>query len=720
MLIKVNDRYLEFNDSIEVERISKLFESVTETQGDFSYTFQVVNTAENRDILGIKNILGLENTITNNATISNDSGIQVYVGKIYVDRIAEGFIDCTFYSGNSDWITVIGEKKMTDLVYANPDSYSTTYFIDGQNKGVITPLVDFGTISQKGSPALHQDDYHPCVFVKDVVKKIFNDSGLTVKGDIFKDSVFSKLLFAHGANDERGQRERYAMYGGNTSAQYTHLGEDATVQINTVSTNDFFIGDQASFNTSTFRYTAFRQMIVDVELTFEITLGQDYFEYIQINGTSQTRPNADNNWSISDSGRFLIRDRWTNIRLSPFDFFEAKIFIQGNVSTEIYNPTLRITPVNTYFLYPQFPNILQTEFLDDVLSPFNPIIDYNPINGEVEINLFKSVKNNPELDLSDNVSGVIEVDYSDFISSYSKRNLFKWSTDDEDIDTYNKAALLEYGSGLIEASNVNLSEGETTVFDSEINIPFQYLNTVFNGQFSRCNIKTASVDNYPVIVRITSVSDSSGTARFTYNKFNLFRIGDPVLISGSELYDGLHVISSLPGTNTFECRGLGFFGNSTGTVNRPVYNYTGKSYLFLSAEDLSVGDISTKTGFPLFVVSSGLFAVLDTNDIGNYGYAYLLSEVRNIKETLLFGIPEDGYEMITMLENYWQDFQDIIESGMIGKFEMFIDEKTWNNLKFKNPVIIKTDNFNGIFYQNRFTGYKSGSLPVEVELLKLG
>lgn len=39
MMIKVNDRYLEFAGEVEVDKQIKLFETIDEANGDFSYSF---------------------------------------------------------------------------------------------------------------------------------------------------------------------------------------------------------------------------------------------------------------------------------------------------------------------------------------------------------------------------------------------------------------------------------------------------------------------------------------------------------------------------------------------------------------------------------------------------------------------------------------------------------------------------------------------------------
>lgn len=699
MLISVNDRYLEFNDDIEVERSSKLFESVTETQGDFSYTFEIPNTSENRDILGLANLLSISNTVVKNSIISNNSGIQIYRGSIYVDRVAENFISCTFYSGNTDWITVIGEKKLTDINFI-PNSLSTSSLISGvSDNGIVWPLVDNGTISQKGSPVLHQTDFHPARLVKDIVVDIFTQSGLRVTGDIFKDPVFNALAFIHGSSNQNkeqiSQRTRYLFL-----SMYSHTGGGGKTIPGTT-------------------YTADRNMLVDINLSFDTSAtiaGLPSSEYIYINGSTRLRANAGVTIRAIPGG-FRFTEHWTSVRLSPFDYFD--LVIDASTSQTITNVSFDILPTDLFFSNQNYPDMLQRDFLNEALSPFNPIIDYNPNTGEVEINLFKSVKDNQAIDLSKNVSRLIETDYSEFISNYSKRNIFEWSTNDSEISEYNDQNEIPYGTGIISSENINLGEGDTTVYGSDINIPFQYINNIFDAEFSRLEIKKAVASSSLGSATFSSVSNSSGVARFNLNSSYKFRVGDPVLISDSETYDGLHVVSATPSSTTIELESLDYVGSASGKADRPKYEYSGKSYFILVARNMEVAKFSGTTPISTYVfITSGSFINLTTS--GFYGYGSLIRNISGIFHSLSFGaITGHNSSLVNMLENYWDDFQSIIESGIAGRFEMFIDEKTWNDLKFKNPVKIEISKFTGVFYQNRFTGYKGGSLPVEVELLKL-
>jgi hypothetical protein len=104
MNIKVDNQYLDFDDDIEIERQVKLFESVSDTSGDFSYSFTLQATKRNRAIFELYSIDQADKIIYQIIPATIDSnGTQVYFGFIRVERDRDLEIDCSFFSGNNNW-----------------------------------------------------------------------------------------------------------------------------------------------------------------------------------------------------------------------------------------------------------------------------------------------------------------------------------------------------------------------------------------------------------------------------------------------------------------------------------------------------------------------------------------------------------------------------------------------------------------------------------------
>src|SRR5690349_10235367 len=118
MLIKVGDDYLTFNDDIEIERISKIFEEIDSTWGDFSYSFDIAYTAHNMEKLGNPSPDVSDKTIYKNvyADVCDNDGAVLHKGQIRVEKINKRTrkITCSFYSGNYNWMALL-TGKVNDL-----------------------------------------------------------------------------------------------------------------------------------------------------------------------------------------------------------------------------------------------------------------------------------------------------------------------------------------------------------------------------------------------------------------------------------------------------------------------------------------------------------------------------------------------------------------------------------------------------------------------------
>src|SRR5689334_1687639 len=103
MILKVNGLYITVD--VEIERQSKVFNAFSETSGDYSYQFQIPNTAEIRAALGIPAANQLSKPIYQSidADILTDEGITLHIGTLKIESV-DDFINASFFSGNTNWI----------------------------------------------------------------------------------------------------------------------------------------------------------------------------------------------------------------------------------------------------------------------------------------------------------------------------------------------------------------------------------------------------------------------------------------------------------------------------------------------------------------------------------------------------------------------------------------------------------------------------------------
>jgi len=115
MMIKVSNEYLDFDDVIEMEKQIKLFEDISTTDGDFSYSFELSKTIHNTRLLRNPFPDNVSKPVYQRipAEILNDAGALTYSGYIRVERISQTY-ECSFFSGNNNWFAMI-DGQLQDL-----------------------------------------------------------------------------------------------------------------------------------------------------------------------------------------------------------------------------------------------------------------------------------------------------------------------------------------------------------------------------------------------------------------------------------------------------------------------------------------------------------------------------------------------------------------------------------------------------------------------------
>jgi hypothetical protein len=72
-----------------------------------------------------------------------------------------------------------------------------------------------------------------------------------------------------------------------------------------------------------------------------------------------------------------------------------------------------------------------------------------------------------------------------------------------------------------------------------------------------------------------------------------------------------------------------------------------------------------------------------------------------------------------MIDNYWGVVSNILNDPVKLICVGYIPEKIYRDLTPLSPVYLKTQDTVNLYYINRISGYKGGSKPCEVELIKL-
>jgi hypothetical protein len=714
-MLKANGEYLDFNDDIEVESQVKLFEDIESMQGDWSYSFQLSKTNNNLKILGLPfpdTVKSIYRSIP--AEVIDDSGFKVYTGSLRVDRISE-VINCSFFSGNNDWFGLLSDpisalplfKYDTDLTENNvTNSWQ-------RDSGIVFPILDIGALVTRSYNNLKTEDFTACFYVKTLFNEIFGSKGIKLRGDLLKDSTYNMLTIASNSKSEEDIRSR-SCYVNKTTSQ-TNISALTKITFQDETTFPFFDGSQNNFVNST--YTADVKTRVDVELVlFADGVGGISIFQIEyyINGVYTGIAFS---YSVNDTGGFLTKN--ISFELNQFDYLEIYVEVTGLANVNIRSGSIKITPTYVYRVFgsSSVPKWTQLEFVSNILRLFNVLPSYNSDSKTLTLDLFNKIKEKEEIDISDDIE-VTEEDYSDFISSYAKSNVFKYQDgSDEDLQKYNVNNFIKYGSGTLEVSN-DFIEHTATIVESDFTSPITYLNGAFDMSMDRINfVELEEVEE----TTVTSVSDSSGVPRFNIsNADDTFTGGDLVrLETNVDGYNGEWVISVV--TSTYiTVNGLGYSSSATGTATLLRHQFTTDNnvYLFITTPLLEVSFFSSNSSV---LMNEAFFP----DSFAKIAFFNLLSNGREInnkyKQSLSFGAVNDplSYQK-TLLDTYWPIFSAILNDPVMLRVKAFFKKSKFILLKtFLRPLRVTTTQSSNLYYLNRITGYKSGEKPCDGELIKL-
>lgn len=711
MMLKVNGDLLDFNADIEIERKVKLFENISENSGDFSYEFQIPDTDYNRLKLGIQDINIVDKIIyrETDTELLSDSGEIIHYGFLKVRNTEDGFINTSFFSGNSNWIS----KLPSQLRDVNLNSYNKSHqdtlnapLLRDANSGVIFPFMDSGLLSTRNARVLNFDDYRPWIYVKTVVESVLNQSGIKFEGDIKNDPIFNKLVITNNSNEWYQQfiNDRSCSVQ-KTSDQIIPIGVPTKI---TYERESFPFYNGGNFDLTNDVYEADVPMYVKVELYFT---GSGNGLLVK-NGTPPVGLNGINaDISGVESGfTFFIYNR---ILLNTGDYIEARGF--GDITEGAY---FKVTPVGFPIVYANsiLPDWSTSEFLDAVFNLFNTVIDFNSINNTCSVNLFKNVSKNEEQDLSQYISREISTDYFEFIDEYGKVNTFRYvDVDLDEVKQYKVVNRIPFGGGDILINN-NYVKPTASVVDSPFANMINYDNPIFEANIAKAPLVSASEGD---TVEVTSVSNSGTFARFNCSADHNYSVGDLVRLSGFTEYSGDGIVESIPASTQFTLTRYLYVATDTGESTKLSVDID-DSECHIGLVVPSV--LSSTFGFGSYSIHNGSYS----QSFSQAHYIYFSKKLTgesmdSANGDLSFGdINLQNYDTkVNMVDNYFSEFKRILNDPIKKIYEMYLPEKVFRGLTFSRPVRVSSVDGNSLFYLNRISGYKGSHLSCEVELIKL-
>lgn len=720
MIIKVDNVYLDFDEDIDTERKSKLFEEIDATQGDFSYSFTIQKTIKNVKAFELYSI-NQEGKIIYRQIPAQllSNGVIIYDGFIKVEHARANEIDCSFFSGNTNWMAQIqGPVSDIDLSVYNLDITQANIENSWQNtSGIFFPIINAGVLATRGYYNLKVEDFHPFIYVKDIINEIFIQAGLKLDGKLLTDWRYQRIITSNGnfAVPEGELQNRSVKVGFDTGL--TLADSEEVINFNLL-TDPYYVGDFGNWDSVNDRYDPDVRMVVNVSILAEITYDASGFDPVlsgvvikkgtEILKFAVQQATSDTTITIN-----LILD---DINLLPNEFLYVYFFVEspgtGSATLNFAEATFKVTYV--YKVYPTslLPSVTKQDFVAQVFSMFGTIINYDQYTKTVYVDFFRDIENNEEIDISNYVDQTtIEEDYSEFISNYGRYNYFLYGESDfPAIENYNSSNEVPYGGAMVDSFNEN-TEPEATVLELDVVAVYEDMSNPLAAYLPHVNFVELEEDEE---IAITTVNDSSGVPSFVASGF---AEGDLVRLSNSTVptYNGDFVVTSSTGS-AFTVRGLNYNGDADLTVHKLIYRQVRNSeQIFL----LAVPDV------PIDYFSAQSTIYIEQGPRGMVATAYFYKPLQgfaidDLKESLSFGdINILDAHQLTMVDSYWNTFVKILRDPVKLTSDINLPENVFKSIDFKRPFRLKTATFNCKFYGNQITGYKNSYLPSEINLIKL-
>lgn len=704
MMLKVGSEFLEFDEDVELERQALLFEELSETRGDFSYSFNIPRTHKNCGILGQPFPDNASKPVYTriDCQLMSDSGTVLHIGFLRIEQITKRFIVTSFFSGNSNWLSQL-TGDMTELELSAYDRDITPAEITAswlETEGIVFPVIDTGTLISRSYHDLVSEDFVGCFYLHTLMKEVFQQSGLKLTGELLNDPIYNSIVVATNTRSKR-DIDNHRLYVGKSVDQTILAAGVGTITFE-LQSNPYYIGSSATFNTNT-TFVAPVDMVVNTSFTWDSN--NTSLALLRVNGGvgGKTKGLFTDDGTITINKLFLAAGDTLSVTISA---------LVGDVT--VLSASFQVQPI---FIYKAFgrssvPLWSQFDFVSNVLQLFNTVTDYDPYSKTVTINLFDKIKSKTPIDLSAYIDDEEQViDYVEFISNYGQNTVLSYQeSDDEPIQQYNISSFIKYGAGVIEVDN-EMIQPSATILDSDFSAPISYINPVFDASLEKINFVEYDDDEE---TDITSVTDDAGVPEFNVDDETIFSVGDVVRIDSSNtVYNGEWIVSAV-GTGLIKVHGLVYDATGTGTVTRLIHTFTSDEsvYLFVNVPNIEVSELSpSKTSFFLELVSESPIALAFFNLLNNGTQINT-----DYKQGLAFGtITDPSFYQRTLLQAYWGTCSRVLNDPVKITINAYLPESVYNELNPLTPIYIKTGETTNLYYRNRDTGF----YPCEIELIKL-
>lgn len=220
--INDNGREIQISEDILITKQVASFKDF-KIKGDFSVSFTVPNTSENRETLGYYGFNQLNSPVFSSTGFNLvKNGVILMRGLMVIEEDRGNELSLYFISGNSNWFKNL-EFNCRDI---RTDRYSQTWSrsnvssLAGGTEGIVFPIIDWAYKGQKADEYIYFAysgdsssvsatggnlfvvmDYFPCLFVHTLLNEIAIHSGIKITGNLLSDKFFKSLILTPDSPD---------------------------------------------------------------------------------------------------------------------------------------------------------------------------------------------------------------------------------------------------------------------------------------------------------------------------------------------------------------------------------------------------------------------------------------------------------------------------------------------------------------------------------------
>lgn len=718
-MIKFNGEYLDFNDTITVERQIKNIKTL-KSAGDFSYSFTMPDTANNRRILNIKHGNSTSRTIyQENDTVIESFDGTVYRGSLRVEGIKKEGIAASFFSGNTNWFSLLtGNINQIDMSankqpVANTDPSQVIVDSWSATEWITYPIINKGLLDNWSTGYLRTEEFMPFVYIKNIFIEIFRHNGLKVDGEIFKDALFNNLIAGSNSTDSQIEyiKAREVFAGKNSNQP---IGTSPVTVTFPIETFPYYDGSKNNFDGT--KYTADVDMWGTINLLLNIDTNVTYTLKLKINGVIVDTKEGTSTQIVYD---YIVNNDFPSnpvITLSENDYAEIDLTISSGTAN-ITDGWFKFKLLRLLDTYPQFllAQTSQADFVSSIFTMFNVISTYDTYTKTVTCDLFRNILNKEEQDLSEYLQEY-EHDFITALEDYGKKNVFSYQQgDQEEIESFNNLSPVPYGSGVIEPDNVFLKDNveHDVIFTNSF---YSYSN-ILKAYLMNLGLVDISDNDEPIAISSAALGTAT-RANFTTAVDHGFEQLDYVWITDTSTgdYVGIGRIAGVGSTTTFEIQRLFFTTTVTGNVKKIGVREAVNENVYLAVNI---------PNYPISSFSNSSTIRYGNADRSSMAYAFFIKtltglDIDNQIESPAFSDPNlNGYNNITLIDKNYQVNKRIVDNPdtVIGRFIM--PKNVFDNLDQKRPIRLKTNEFNALFFAEKITGFVDSNTPFTIDLVKI-